>query len=444
MSGPMVHGLPARDSFFGVPLYLTQGSLVEQNVRQLAQQLGEDPLGSWGVLGDRERARRGGADATQPGAFFFLFDEPRAAEPDEAGIVTLAVSGSLYKGMFWDDYADLRRRVEDAVADSRVRAILLDIDSPGGSVTGCFALTQYLHSVATGSGKPLWAIANDQATSAAHAIGRACAKFYATPTGLVGSIGARCVHMDQSGYDRRIGLEFTEVASGARKNDMSPHKPLSAEGRATLEALVMNAADVFFAELASYSTLTVEALRALDAEVFVAPAALEAGLIDGVAFREQVLEELRGQLASAPSAGRSTVPAPNATAGEPAGGNTMPKTTTETETETEREATAQAEKVAMARMQKRARLITNACEVAKRPELAGDFIAKGMSVSQVRSKLLAQLAATDVPGVRGNIGDTTAGTQTFAAPVFDTTSIYQRWGNGAALMKPATQPCSRR
>lgn len=436
MPGP-IQGLPQRDAFFGAPLYLAAGAQVEVELRRLARELGEDPLTSWEVAGDRVRARAARERATEPGAWFFLFDEPREApEPDEYGIVTIPISGSLMRGMFYDDYARLRERIEGAVADGRVRAILLDIDSPGGRVQGCFELTRYVHAMSKTSGKPIWAVANDYATSAAYAIGRAAARFYATPTGLVGSIGARCVHMDQSGYDRELGVVYTEVASGERKNDMSPHQPLSKEGLATLQAIVTNAGEQFFAEMATYGTLSVDDLRALNAEVFVAATALDEGLIDDVAYRDDVLEELRGELASASSAGRSTVPqAPNPRAAMPAGGPELNETeTTETTgAETKKPMTAEA------RMKQRARLITNACQIAGRPELAGEYIAEGLTVGKVQARLLDMRAEGDGPTVRGQIVDPSTGGTRAAQPVIDTSKVYRRWNNPEKLMKHASE-----
>jgi signal peptide peptidase SppA len=210
------------------------------------------------------------------------------------GISVIKVIGNLYRGLFGDDYADLRATLDAAIADPRVKAILLDVDSPGGTVTGLFDLTDYIYSLR--GVKPLWALAGDLATSASYAIASATEQVWATPTALVGSIGVIALHMDQSGFNEREGFKISEVVSGARKAEFSPHRPLSKDALGLLQDVVDDAAEMFFAAVSRHRGLAVEAIRAQQAQIFRAPDALAAGLVDHVGSRAVVLAELARSL----------------------------------------------------------------------------------------------------------------------------------------------------
>jgi len=114
-----------------------------------------------------------------------------------------------------------------------VWAILLDIDSPGGESGGVFDPADRIR---TGSQvKPIWAVANDMAFSAAYALASAANRVFVSRTGGVGSIGVIALHADQSGKGAQEGVRYTTVFAGARKNDLNPHAPLSDEAVASLQ-----------------------------------------------------------------------------------------------------------------------------------------------------------------------------------------------------------------
>ena len=117
--------------------------------------------------------------------------------------------------------------------DAGVRAILLDIDSPGGETAGCFDLADYIYSVR--GIKPVYAVANDIALSAAYAIASSASRVFLNRTGAVGSVGVYALHVDQSGFDKELGAKYTYVFAGERKVDGNPHEPLSERARADIQ-----------------------------------------------------------------------------------------------------------------------------------------------------------------------------------------------------------------
>ena len=133
-------------------------------------------------------------------------------------------------------YADIGVMLESALADPQVAGILLDIDSPGGEASGSFELARRVREAA--AVKPIWAIANDSAFSAAYAIASAADRVIISETGGVGSIGVIALHIDQSVKDAHDGYRYTAVTAGSHKNDFSPHEPLSDAAKAELQAEV--------------------------------------------------------------------------------------------------------------------------------------------------------------------------------------------------------------
>ena len=201
------------------------------------------------------------------------------------------IVGSLYRSMFWDDYLDIRGAFDQAMANQQTRGILLEVDSPGGGVAGAFDLAEHIFRAR--GGKPIWAIAADQATSASYLIAAAGDRVIATPTAVVGSIGVIATHVDESGLNDRIGLKFNEIIAGAKKAELSPNAPLSDGGRATLQGIVDQAYAEFVSTVARYRGLDESAVRAQEAGVFTASQALAHGLVDDVVSFDDTIPRLQ-------------------------------------------------------------------------------------------------------------------------------------------------------
>ena len=122
-------------------------------------------------------------------------------------------------------YEQIQRQVATAMSDGSVRAVLLDIDSPGGETTGCFELADYIYSVR--GQKPVYAAANDIALSAAYAIASAASRVFVTRVGAVGSVGVYALHVDQSEFDKGIGAKYTYIFAGEKKVDGNPMNRLA-------------------------------------------------------------------------------------------------------------------------------------------------------------------------------------------------------------------------
>ena len=226
------------------------------------------------------------------------------------GIAVLPVLGTLVRRASYigaasglTSYHDIEAMAEQAFADPMVKAVLLEIDSSGGEAGGVFDLAQRLRTLAQTSGKPLWAIADEAALSAAYAIACAADRLWLTRTAEVGSIGVVAVHVDESVADAKAGLNYTFLHAGAHKVDGHPHAPLPAPVAADIQADIEQLHTQFISLVAGFRRLTPEAIRDTEARVYRGEAALQAGLADQIGNRAEAITALQRQLAM--SAGRS-------------------------------------------------------------------------------------------------------------------------------------------
>lgn len=239
-------------------------------------------------------APRLGLDGTLPQA---ALPSPRPVASPTPGIAILPIHGSLVRrtlGMEAESgllsYQAIQSGLGAALADPNVAGILLDVDSPGGEAGGVFDLADRIAAAA--KVKPIWAIANESAFSAAYALASAASRLVVTRTSGIGSVGVIAMHIDQSGMDAKAGLQYTPIVAGAHKNDLSPHTAITDEARAMLQAEVDRLYGLFIDTVASHGRLTADALRATEAGLYFGDAAVAAGLADAVATFDDTLAEM--------------------------------------------------------------------------------------------------------------------------------------------------------
>lgn len=190
-------------------------------------------------------------------------------------------------------YGSLGQQMLAAENDPRVDAILAEIDSNGGEVPGLVDFVSRMRSAATK--KPVWAIANEQAFSAGMWVASAASKLFVPSTGMVGSIGVRMLHVDQSQRDAKQGLVYTEIVAGDRKADFSTHAPLSDPARAAAQEEVDRIYSMFTAAVADHRGIDEQAVRDTQAGLLNAEAALALGLIDGIQSFDETLAQLSAE-----------------------------------------------------------------------------------------------------------------------------------------------------
>jgi signal peptide peptidase SppA len=205
-------------------------------------------------------------------------------------------SGYLDAASGLQAYGDIADAVATAMDDASVRGVILDVDSPGGEVGGLFDLVEQIQAIRRASAKPLWAVANESALSAAYAIASTADRLYVTRTGEAGSIGVVAVHIDESGADAKAGLAWTFVFAGDRKVDGNAHEPLSERARLTIQADVDRLYSEFCALVAANRGLTVETVRGTNAAIYRGELAIRAGLADRLGTLDLAVAEMAADL----------------------------------------------------------------------------------------------------------------------------------------------------
>lgn len=252
-----------------------------------------DGLLAAGPMLDTRPAMLPARDAS-PGASYVL---------TEGGIAVVPIVGPLVTRGDWltsllgaSDYGEIASAVEAALADPSVRAVLLEIDSPGGEVGGLFDLVDHLASLLAEASKPLWAVASEGALSAGFAIASVADRLYVTRTAEVGSVGVVAIHVDESAADAMAGHKWTLIHAGQKKVDGNPHEPLSPEAFADIQADV----DALHAELvgliARNRHMSAAAVGATEAAIYRGQRAVAVGFADRVGTVGQALADLTDSL----------------------------------------------------------------------------------------------------------------------------------------------------
>ena len=177
-----------------------------------------------------------------------------------------------------------------ALADPAVASIVIDIDSPGGTVYGVAELVEEIFK-ARGQ-KPITAIANSLAASAAYWIASAADEIVVTPGGEVGSIGVFSEHVDYSKWLEAEGVKPTLIFAGKYKVEANQWEPLGEDARAEIQGRVDEYYDMFVKGLARNRGVTVAEVRKGFGEgrVVGAKVAESLGMVDRVATFDQIIK----------------------------------------------------------------------------------------------------------------------------------------------------------
>jgi signal peptide peptidase SppA len=342
------------------------------------------------------------------------------------GIAVIPVVGTLVRRTVGleaqsglTSYGLIAERLDAALSDNAVKGILLDIDSPGGEAGGVFDLADKI--LAARKVKPIWAVANDEAFSAAYAIAAAADKIYLSRTGGVGSVGVIAVHLDQSMAEADAGLKYTAVFAGEHKNDLSPHEPLSDPARAQLQAEVDRVYALFTESVARMRGLDLDAVKATEAALYFGEQSLAVGLADRIGTMGDALSDLTKKIAR-PS---TTTIRRMERKENPMTENTQPVLDMDSGMESLPDLAAlKADLKEEARTEAMAYVaeVTELCQLAGAPDKAATFVAKAVPAAEVRKALLESRAAqADAMAIAGQIP---ANTNPSAEPKIDTAAIY--------------------
>jgi len=263
-------------------------------------------------------------------------------------------------------YEDLRFEIQSALENPTIKQIILDIDSGGGEVNGLFDLVDFIYEAR--QIKPITALVNENAYSAAYAIASSCAQIIAPRTAGVGSIGVIVAHYEQSQAEQQAGIKITEVTAGNHKSDFSPHSPLSEQARESLQQQVDETYQLLISTISRNRNISQEDLVNTQAQTYSSSKAIELNLIDKIQSSHQFLQE---HIMSESEEPENT-------------GNIIL---------TERARTTE---------------ILKLCQAAKMSELIDNFISQGCSIDKVRECLFDKLVKASGEEIINTISEKTS------------------------------------
>ena len=187
----------------------------------------------------------------------------------------------------------LARQMRRAAEDDGVRAIILQIDSPGGGLSASDVLYNEVLAVKK-AGKPVVALVISLAASGGYYIASPCDYIIATPTSMVGSIGAIMLHFEIKDLLNRLGIKAESFKSCVMKDVGSPFRAMEEEERRYLQAILDEAHRKFVAAVAGGRSLSEEDVRRLaDGRIFFADEAQARGLVNQIGYFDDAVEKAK-------------------------------------------------------------------------------------------------------------------------------------------------------
>lgn len=250
-------------------------------------------------------ATLGAEQIAEPRALFGDDEEmgPRTARSYQItnGIAVLPVSGTLvsktrslqpYSGM--TGYNGIIARLQQAMSDPGVDGILLDMDTPGGMVSGAFDCADIIARMR--DIKPVWALANDMNCSAGQLIASAASRRLVTQTARTGSIGVMMAHSNYGAALKTQGVEVTLIYSGDHKVDGNPYEKLPKDVRDDFQTRIDATRRMFAEKVAAYTGMSVQAVLDTEAAVFSGQESVDAGLAEELVNDTDALNVMRESL----------------------------------------------------------------------------------------------------------------------------------------------------
>lgn len=192
----------------------------------------------------------------------------------------------------------ISEQIRSAMADNTVKAILLYIDSPGGTVDGNQDIVNQIYKITESKTKPIISYTDGMIASAAMWIAAATGAVYiSNNTAEIGSIGVVARHTDYSKRDEGLGIKTTEIYSGKYKRIHSDIKPLDAQGFTYIQDMVDYLKSVFVDSVAAMRGIPSTDDKGnltewAESKLFIGNQSIMAGLVDGVATKEELVERL--------------------------------------------------------------------------------------------------------------------------------------------------------
>lgn len=244
-----------------------------------------------GLSSDRGRV---GLEVVEPAKGFFASDEILLLPL--SGLVS---EGDLSTGIGGDTgmLVELKDRLDAARRNPRIKAVVLRIDSPGGTVTAADLIHREILKFKHDTHLPVIAMMQDTAASGGIYIAMAADEIYALPTTITGSIGVIAMYPDLSVLLNKVGVSINVIKAGKLKDEGSPWRPMTEDERKVMQNIVdqynNRFREVIF-ESRQDKGLTREGLAEVaDGRVLTPQQAVDAKLIDGIKYQDEVIQRAK-------------------------------------------------------------------------------------------------------------------------------------------------------
>ncbi len=203
-----------------------------------------------------------------------------------------------------DHVARLKEILKKAEGDGRIKALIVRINSPGGTVTASDIIYRELLDFKKRRSLPVVACLMDIAASGGYYIAMAADSVYAHPTTVTGSIGVIALKFNLQGLLEKVGVVDETITSAALKDSMSPFRGMTAQERAIMQSILDELHGRFTDVVHSgRQLLTMQQVIGLaDGRVFTAAQAHEAGLVDAIGYLDDAIHEAENRAGLKPGA----------------------------------------------------------------------------------------------------------------------------------------------
>jgi len=186
----------------------------------------------------------------------------------------------------------IREELDRAAEDERVRAVVLRINSPGGTVTASDIIFHQLMDFKEKRGVPVVAQLLDMATSGAYYVALAADEIVAAPTSVTGSVGVVMYNVNVSGLMGKIGVADQTIKAGERKDIGSPLRKMTPEEQRILQAVLNQMQDRFLGLVRERrSGVTADGIKTIsDGRILSADQALQLGLVDRIGYLQETID----------------------------------------------------------------------------------------------------------------------------------------------------------
>lgn len=191
-----------------------------------------------------------------------------------------------------DMVARIKEELKKAEADQAVKAVVLRINTPGGTVTASDLIYHELLRFKERTGRKVIASIVDMGTSGGYYIAMAADRLLAHPTAVTGSIGVIMLHVNLQGLMEKIGVGAEAITSGENKDVGIPTKPLSPEDREIFQKIINDMYARFLeVVIRGRQGLPAERIKALaDGRIYTATEAKEVGLVDQIGYLDEAID----------------------------------------------------------------------------------------------------------------------------------------------------------